>query len=62
MYKVVVKRATLVSGTKVEDVAQEVEREVNRLIPSGWEPVGGIAVGHFEADEEPFLFQAMIRL
>lgn len=60
-YKVVVVKAIGFLGTNFEAAAEKLAADVNQLIALGWEPQGGISLGHSWSLKTPFLFQAMIK-
>jgi hypothetical protein len=58
-YKVVVKEVTSVIWRDVEKASQELARDVNTDLASGWEPQGGIA--SIQAGTGVYLIQALQR-
>ncbi len=60
-YKIVVMKAAGFLGTNFESAAEKLAEEVGRQIALGWEPQGGISVGHSWSIKTPYLFQAMTR-
>jgi hypothetical protein len=58
-YKVIAKEVTSVVWRDVHKAAQELAAEVNVLLPSGWEPQGGIA--SIEAGTGVYLIQALLK-
>ena len=61
-YKVVLVTAPMgFLGPKVQDTAERLETEVRELIAQGWEPQGGVSMGHTWAGKAPCLCQAMVR-
>ena len=60
-YKVVVVSAMKGMSTNFQKAADELAELVNKQMPEGWEPVGGVAVGRTCATEEPHLLQALVK-
>jgi hypothetical protein len=58
-YKVIVKEVTSVIWRDVEKAGQELAKEVNAELASGWQPQGGIA--SIEAGTGVYLIQALSR-
>jgi hypothetical protein len=58
-YKVVVKEVTSVIWRDVDKASQELARDVNADLASGWEPQGGIA--SIQAGTGVYLIQALQR-
>ena len=58
-YKVVAKEVTSVVWRDLHKAAQELAREVNAELSSGWEPQGGIA--SIQAGTAVYLIQALAR-
>jgi hypothetical protein len=58
-YKVIAKEVGSVVWRDVEKAAQELGAEVTALLPSGWEPQGGIA--SVQAGTGVHLLQALVK-
>jgi hypothetical protein len=56
-YKVIVKEVTNVVWRDVNKAAEELAREVNAELASGWEPQGGVA--SIQAGAGVYLIQAL---
>ena len=57
-YKLVVKASD--RNMPLENAADDLAKEVNDLIRSGWKPQGGTAAG-MQLGQYPFLAQAMVK-
>ena len=57
-YKIVLKASD--RNIPLEKAADDLAKEINDLIRSGWTPQGGITTG-MQLGEYPFLAQAMVR-
>ena len=58
-YRLVKHKVSAVLSKNVEKLADEFTRQVNEHIRSGWEPVGGVAIG--QAGSTTYLIQALIK-
>ena len=58
-YRVIKKRISAVLARNVSVAVEDFGREVYEQLKSGWEPVGGVAVG--AAGSHTYLFQAVIK-
>ena len=57
-YKLVVKVSD--RSTPLENAADDLAKEVNDMVRSGWKPQGGTAAG-MQLGQYPFLTQAMVK-
>jgi hypothetical protein len=58
-YRVIKRRISAVLARNVSIAVEEFGKEVYEQLKSGWEPVGGVAVG--TAGSQTYLFQAMVK-
>jgi hypothetical protein len=58
-YRVVVEKVDNPLRRDVDQAAADLAAQVREQIASGWEPLGGVAVG--AAGPSPYLLQAMIK-
>ena len=58
-YKVVASKVSAVLATTVTKRTEDFTRQVNEHLRSGWEPVGGLAIG--TAGSHAYLMQALIK-
>lgn len=58
-YRLVKHKVSAVLAKNVAKLADEFTRQVNEHIRSGWEPVGGVAIG--TAGSQTYLIQALIK-
>ena len=58
-YKVIAKEVTNMVSRDVQKAAQELAREVNAELSSGWKPQGGIA--SVNAGSSSYLLQALVK-
>ncbi|MFH1732701.1 MAG: hypothetical protein ABIF82_13765 [Planctomycetota bacterium] len=57
-YKIVTKASS--RSTSLEKTADDLAKEVNDLIRSGWKPQGGLVAGT-QLGQYPFVAQAMVK-
>lgn len=58
-YKIVSLKVSGIVTSDVKKTAEALSKEVNELVALGWEPLGGVAMGHTGACNH--LLQAMIK-
>ena len=58
-YRVIKRKISAVLARNVTLAVEEFGREVHEQLKSGWEPVGGVAVG--QAGSHTYLFQAVVK-
>ncbi|MEZ5964401.1 MAG: hypothetical protein R3F56_11195 [Planctomycetota bacterium] len=60
-YRVITVQARGPIGSDFATAANELAELVSKAMAEGWQPAGGIAVGHPLGGAQPTLFQAMMR-
>jgi hypothetical protein len=58
-YQIVTQKVTNALVRNVNKAAEELTRQVNERLKSGWEPVGGVQMG--SAGTAPYLMQALVK-
>jgi hypothetical protein len=58
-YQIVTQKVTNAFVRNLPKAVEELTRQVNERLKSGWEPIGGIQIG--SAGSAPYLMQALVK-